>query len=682
MNEQKFWFWNTALGTWTVPSVWNVRDTVRSIQSWKKEETKKSQETQRNQMLDNSRVAYQCSLNSNNWDLKSRYVSLSNLTSAEAIIQQAAQEHGSTAYDWLGSWQIFCRFTQKNPKYEKINNDLLDDKIDIDSWATQIWAYSHLPKEVVNNEYVWEPTEYEEPSILQNIAQWAVDTIEWPVKAINNYVVSPIAEWITKMLPWTDNEQVARDFEESRQNFDESWNIFNADRESLSYWLSNLVTDLWVTAATSFIPWVGEAKWAWFLAKYPKYAKILWTASKRLWSAEKLVEKYPVVKETVEKMVKWAKIWIKDWFIMRALDAEWTDLWDITFDWLLWGSFPIVWKIGNAVLDKTKLTWLISQKKLEKIQDELAAMWWEFKWNLEWVSKWMDSWWISWTAKQMAKKLNEIAQTSKTVVDELAASITTRYKSEAVDKALNAIRKTITETAEDWTSVAKAWLEEELTHIDELLANWWEYLPSQIRETQSLIGKWLNPFKKNEYWEAKENASKEWYAKLYRTIKWELENIFKKEWLWDIKWLNNLTAVSTTFKNALEDKAPSEMVTTLLPAAVTTAASFIKDWDIESAILWWLPVLALTPYWRTTLSRLFRKMQWWERQTFTKWLDSKWKEVLSESQTKRIIELMKKDESTRWQVKEMLPKLIDEASEAWAIKWWEAVYDMFSDSEE
>lgn len=98
---------------------------ISNTQSWQEQQKDKKAAEVSKQREENSKIAFQKSLDATNEELKNKYTSMCNNENLASTIVLAAQSHGVKDYDWLESSAVIDKFLSKNSNkgYEKYVNE-------------------------------------------------------------------------------------------------------------------------------------------------------------------------------------------------------------------------------------------------------------------------------------------------------------------------------------------------------------------------------------------------------------------------------------------------------------------------------------------------------------------------------------------------------------------------------
>lgn len=495
------------------------------------------------------------------------------------------------------------------------------------------WKYKDITAE-------WISKYEKEPSTFRNVIQWIYDSAAWTTAFLDKYVATPIAAWIAKAMPWTDNEKIDQAKEETIQDIDNmKYTDIWWDRDSISYEISNLATDL-AQVVTPTPAWKLN-----LLSKYPKIAKLLQT-EKWVKLVTELSKDYPKLSKFFTSVVKWWAEWVKDTVKFNAVNAEWTNLeeaveWAAVW-WVLWAW----WQVVSSTLDKAKhflaTNWLMNPSWYKKVMKQLIAEWDNvpWKWQIEDLAQWLLDRDINWNKATILEKLENHWETSyKTLDNLLSSSKTTHWLAEA-DEALNFLLKDLKGLPWRWDDVA---------NLQKLLDKSWKYSLSDLNKIKRELDNNITMYTKA--WDPSSAKMAEWYRNLRKAIKEKIEKEAEREWLWNVKMLNNETQVArwlyewTFTKKAAEDISDTIYNNFWLGMAwLWGIIWYMNEWDISWAIKYGLGWLLLkSTAVKTKLAKAINKLQWNEKVEISKWIWERWKKALSEKSNKKLAEVIEKN---------------------------------------
>ena len=424
----------------------------------------------------------------------------------------------------------------------------------------------------------------------------------------------------------------------------------------LRQWVA-IGTDFAATVASSFIPWLWEAKWAELLTKYPKLAALA-KNSPKLFKALK----------------RWGE-WVKDTVLFNTLQWELTSPTEAGAWWLLNIAF---WKWGQALrplLNKMWIKWLMTTWKAKKVIETIREEWWKTEW-VDALANWFNTKGWKWSSEQIMEQVKNYIKNTKWLKDELLSLSDEVIESPETTQILSALREKLN----------VPWLEEKLSKVDELLGRWWKYSLTDMEETLRLLDdSSLNPFQRDQFWKLLKSETSEWMANLRTKVKELIENKADELWLWDIRWLNNEIVTSNKFYDWIKNKTITEQLKDWLsqygvPSTIWGLYWYLKDWDIAWALKYWAwmalgkKILRNTTV-RTYLSSAIQKMQWTEKVTLEKRLGSEWKQKLTEQGSKILADIL--ENGDEW-IKQTIVDIFLETAREWGVIWWAELTDVIS----
>ena len=323
--------------------------------------------------------------------------------------------------------------------------------------------------------------------------------------------------------------------------------------------------------------------------------------------------------------------------------------WELTAWTLLNIAFGKWWqllgKVSSKALDTLWIKGIMNTSKAKKAIEAIQNEWWDSK-TIEDLAEWFNARWFKWTKEQIVEQLQKHADDAQWLMDELLATSTTKYKSKEAWDILDALIKNV-----DWVP----WQEAKLQELLWLVRKDWKYTASELKRIErELDNSSLNPYAKNEYWMAKKDPKSEWLANMRNSVKKLIEDIWEKEWLWNIKALNNEIVVANKVRKWISQKSLAEEIANWLKwVAFPTAWAimwYLAEWDLEWMIKRWawtysLKLLNSTPVLKCThdsgglvlcrdkrtldIESAIQKLKWAEKVNLTKWIESNWKQKLT-----------------------------------------------------
>ena len=511
-------------------------------------------------------------------------------------------------------------------------------------------------------------------STLANVAQSIID-VPLNLGKLPFNLIDKGTAWVAKQFS-DDDEAIDQKLQENLQNTEDFATLPNVDRESYSYQIPNLVTDLWVTVATSFIPWVWEEKRAEWAVKYPKLAKLI----KASGSVEKFLEKNPKLAKWIEPFTKWGKIWVKDTAVMNALEWEWTTPLE-----------AIEWWLAGWVVEKglNSLKWLatfletnglFTPSKARNIISKLKDIWAKapWKWNVDDLADFMTQHWLTWSKKQIVDKAVQLWKDKKVILDELLSQSKSVHSLEAADEALEKLRDRLINWLPDAPMLPR---EQDLVEISELLWKSGNYTLSDLEKVKMKIDDLLKLYNKN--WTPADNDTARLWRETRKEIQTYIEDVAKEEWLWEVAMLNNEIQTAYAIADGIENKTFSDAVNSAIwKYGVYWAASVpvLKDiyegnyeWALKS---WWFAFLFWNTWLRTHLWSMLNRMSGTTRYEVEKWIADEGRTALSENASAELNSILQKDNAFKEFAKQYITSYIKEWAIVWGQKWIEEVADV------
>lgn len=390
-------------------------------------------------------------------------------------------------------------------------------------------------------------------------------------------------------------------------------------------------TNIWATwweliASMAPIPWVNGA-----IAKVWKYAP----------SIAKIAQKYP----TLAKIIWWATQWVIDTAKYQVvsdaeLNKDWLSLW-AAIGWAL----PAVWAVANKiwkVAPKLELNWLLNPAKLRNIKWQLIVEWTE-AWakNVDDVGRWMLERNMSWTKEQIIEKLSQHADDSKTMVDDLLAQTTEKFKSKDASNILKSLYDDLS-----WTP----WLEAEAKALKQL-ANKKSFTLSELNQAKREMDKWYNIYKTD--WWVWAGLKAKWLDSVRKSIKTTIETKADNLGLWNIRMLNNETQIANWLKKAIQEKTASDTTNQFMNLVLPWITWGIWAWvwwpfdnSTVQGKIWNFMFWALATKWvqstklKTWLAKWLWKLSWVEQKSLERYLTSGWTKSLDAKTAKKFGEII------------------------------------------
>jgi len=565
--------------------------------------------------------------------------------------------------------------SQKAKKKFWIDATVSDEDI-INSMTNSIPNWWELLENYINNwdkEYlyaVW----LEDDTILNrawdvatDIVWWAYDSVTSLPRMAGKWIANAI--WWTAKQLWADENKVDRLVQSYKDYLDNemSWKAIGANTDSFAYQATKTVWDLTQVAAWEWLlKWAiqGTAKWGQLL-NYLKNAP------------------------TWQKMVAWWVEWAWDMALysivaenkLPTMEEEW--VWAtigsiIPWAWALYkAGKPFVKKALNKTASQLQLSWLLNPAKLNTIKNNLISEWtdlataWLKGWTAEDVWTWMIERWFNWDKEKIITDLWEYAKKSHKLKREVLWASESLHDVESAKKSLQIIRDTIEDVP---------WLENRLKRVDELLSKE-QHTLAELDEIKSILDDTKNLY--TTVWNPKAWAVNEWLIKVRQDLRKYIEDAAEKEWLGNIKMLNNETQIAKWLQDWISRKdsadAAREMLSVFSKSAIGWAAwynvwpfdSDTIEWKIWNVILWalaWKYLFSTAS--KTKLASLINKMSWWSKKELSRLVAWDLEAIKLTNKTKKELEnLFKEVEASQNVPTEMTPEE------------WEALYKKYSYSD-
>lgn len=435
----------------------------------------------------------------------------------------------------------------------------------------------------------WIAKYQKKPSTWQSILQGVWDTLMWPWKFVSKQIDKWTA-WVAKQF--SDNDEEIN--QQLQQNLEYMPKLPRADRASTAYEVSNIVSDIGATVATSFIPWLWEAEFVNLSTKFPKLVN--------------LARKYPALAKMITNVSKNWYEWVKDMILLNAFNWEWTTLKEAA-EWWLTNIIlnPAFKKLGNIwtkatkkISERLEMSWNFNKKDIVKAMKQLSEEGYDVPTTPNAVADWLLERWFKGSQEEIYTQLVDYANKSKWMVDAALSESKTLVKSTEATQALQSILGHM-----EWTP----WLTREADEIARLIKEWDNYTYAELNNIKRMIDKYANPYTKP--WDVKAWFEALGMNNLRRSIKEQIEEGAKMEWLGNIKALNKETQVAQTLANGIWEKATSSSIKDLGNIGLSAVWGSIIWWNTTSAIAWWLlGLMSNSTALKTRIANAI-KNKWW-----------------------------------------------------------------------
>lgn len=484
-----------------------------------------------------------------------------------------------------------------------VTMDTLNDYL---AWYNEKFLYETWLKEESTMHKIWQ--------VATDIVGWAYDSVTGLPKFLAKWTANAIG-WTAKQF-WADEEktdalvQSYKDYLDNEMSSKSIW----ADQESLTYNISKGVSDV-----TQVLAWEWLLKWA-----------VQWTA--KGWQLLNYMKNAP----TWQKMVAWWIEWAGDMTLYSIVsESRLPTKEELALWWWLWVAIPWAWAVYKAVkpvvkkgtqkfLSKTaaelELSGMLNPAKLNTIKNQLIEEWtdlataWLKGWTAEDVGTWMIERWMKWDKTKIIEDLWNHAEKSHKLKREVLWASETLHEVESAKKSLEIIHDTIKDVP---------WLENRLKRVEELMGKE-KHTLSELDEIKSILDDTKNLY--TNTWNPKAWAINEWLIKVRQNLRKYIEDAAEKEWLWNIKLLNNETQIAKWLQDAISKKDSADLAREMLWvfskwaigwAAWYSVWPFDNDsiaWKVWNVVVWalaWRYLFSTSA--KTKLASLLNKMSGWSK---------------------------------------------------------------------
>jgi len=480
-----------------------------------------------------------------------------------------------------------------------VSMDSLNDYL---AWYNDKFLYETWLKEQTWWEKAWQ--------VATDIVWWAYDSVtslwRWTAKWMANAV------WWTAKQFWADEaktDELVQSYKDYLDNEMSSKDIW-ADQESLAYNISKWVWDLTQVVAGEWLikAWVqSTVKWSQmmnYLKNAPTWQKMVaggleWAGDMALYSIV-ADNKLPSTTEEAIGAGLWAIIpWA--WAVYKA-------------------TKPIVKKALGKTASQLELSGLLNPAKLNNIKNQLIDEWtnlaeaWLKGWKAEDVGTWMIERWFKWDKPTIINDLWEYANKSHNLKREVLSASPTLHDVESAKKSLQVIYDTIKDVP---------WLEKKLARVEELMAKE-KHTLSELDEIKSILDDTKSIY--TLAGDAKAWAVNKGLDAVRKDLRKYIEDQATKEWLGNVKMLNNETQIAKWLQDAISRKDSADAAREMLSVFSKTAigwAAWYNVWPFDTNTLWgkiWnIVVWALAGKYlfstkaKTNLASMINKMSGWSK---------------------------------------------------------------------
>jgi len=437
-----------------------------------------------------------------------------------------------------------------------VSMDSLNDYL---AWYNERFLYDTGLKEESTAHKIWQ--------VATDIVGWAYDSVTWLPKFFAKWAANAIG-WVAKQF-WADEQktdelvQSYKDYLDNEMSSKDIW----ADQESLTYNISKGVSDL-----TQVVAWEGLIK-AWV------------QSTVKGWQLLNSLKNAP----TWQKMAAWWLEWVWDMTLYsivsesRLPTKEELALWwgigtVIPWAWAVYkAAKPIIKKWTQKVAAKLELSGMLNPAKLNAIKNQLVEEWadlasaWLKGGTAEDVGTWMIERWFKGDKPTIINDLWEYAQKSHKLKREVLGASETLHNVDSAKKSLKAIYDTISDVP---------WLENKVKRVEELMAKE-QHTLSELDEIKSILDDTVSIY--TNAGDVKAWAVKKWLDAVRKDLRKYIEDAASKEWLGNIKMLNNETQVAKWLQDAISRKDSADAARELLSVFDKGTIGWALAWGTA----WW-----------------------------------------------------------------------------------------------
>ena len=530
------------------------------------------------------------------------------------------------------------------------------------AWKSNEFLYvswlAERPKEEAKKE--------EEKSFLgqlwTDIVWWAYDSATWVPRFLAKWAADVIG-WTAKQL-WADEEKVSNLVQSYKDYLDNDWSSKDiwADQDSVAYNVTKTVWDL-----SQVVWWEALLKWA-----------VSWTAK---WAE---LMNYLKDAPTWQKIVAGWLEWAGDMTLYSIVaDSELPTAWEVgiwtaigaAIPWVAaWykAAKPYIQKWAEKVANKLQLSWLLNPAKLNAVKNQLIDEWtdlakaWLKGWEADDVGKWMIERWFKWDKPTIIKSLWEHASKSHALKKEILWASNSLHNVESAKKSLQVIKDQI-----EWVP----WLEKQLARVEELM---WKskHTLSELDEIKSILDDTVKIYKTD--WAVGGGMMKKGLDNVRKDLRKYIEDAATKEWLGNVKLLNNETQIAKALEDAISRKDSADAARELLSVFDkgtiwgwilwgTVWWPFDNDsfpWKLGNVILWalaWKYLFSTKA--KTNMAAALSKMSWGSQKELTRLI---WWKITAENLSKSTKKWLEKVLKEAWISAISTPKELT-TEEMWAL---------------
>lgn len=359
----------------------------------------------------------------------------------------------------------------------------------------------------------------------------------------------------------------------------------------------------------------------------------------------------------------WAR-WAVEW-ARYGLGTKWElDRGEIGVSAVVESAIPVVWLAGKAIKKsvwqipaKLQLSGLLNPAKLDYLRNQLITEWSEdlAKAQADDLAEWMFQRNIKGNKQEIVQQLWNVAQQSKSAVDNLLAWSNKTYQFPEASRAIEDMYNTIMDVP---------WLWEQADELISLIKWADNYRLSELQSIKRQMDDIYNIYKTS--WDVKAWVKAKWLNNLRVKVKRFIEEKAIEEWLWGMKnWknvvqlLNNQTQIAKWLEEAISRKESADFARELIqflwwrsPGAIVWWTVGATAWPFDSSttewkignimfgmIVWWA---AWNTKVKTTVANALSSIPKKQQSEIYQWMISWWEKQMSKSVNKNIEEIVKK----------------------------------------
>lgn len=509
----------------------------------------------------------------------------------------------------------------------KWNKQLVNELIyDIQNWATI---------EEINKAYPeltwWTQTQAktQDKWLLQKFWQWMSWLVEWAISQVPKTAWN-IASWIVEYGIWAPAWFV--------------WEKLWIEKDKNILYQSALRQSQWAKWVWEAIKWGIEQVWIW----QEWIWKAIWETWTNLWAS--ILMPWWTLKKWVWLAWQWlARLWtqwaIETWKFTLASEWRAPTLTEATIWWGITAWLWVAWKWLQSIKESFSTAWLMNPAKLNQAKQMIIKEVWE-----DWVKfantlktpqdvwQWLLDKNIKWSKEEIIQQLYKKSQNSRNAVNEALESITEVIpaKAKELDNARKALDVLFDAYKDDiWNQD----LFKTITwYISKLQTKKWWLNVSELNDIKRLIdSSELNPYTLT--WKVR--AWKSWINNIRAWLKKAIEDIAERNWISNIKMLNNETQVSRFLADAIWRKNDAEMVREMISVFAPSTIwwwiwiwtwpfdSNTTEWKISNFVFWALVWRAIwSTKFKTNVASFINKLTPSDKWALQKFINSKWEEIL------------------------------------------------------